>query len=150
MLRIKLVHTPAKVIRESTKQIITDLDADLFPDDDPILLEHIEDSWWWFALDGATPVAYAAFSDGKHHGYQAQRAFMSRVGVAPTHRGHGLQRRLLSVRERAAAKAGFTRAVSYTSYSNVVSSNNLARSGYRLWVPKGASGKYLHWYKELA
>lgn len=78
-------------------------------------------------------------------------AYLVRAGVLEAHRGHGLQRQFLRLREKAAKRMGVTRIATNTIASNVPSSNNLIRSGYELYEPANPYGGYdtLYWHKRL-
>lgn len=89
---------------------------------------------WWLAYDPAgLPVAYAGL-------YQSRRysnvGYLCSAGVLPDARGHGLQRRLVAVRERKARANGWGWMVTDTVPSNPASSNTLIRCGYRTYVPE--------------
>lgn len=126
-----------------TMALLRELDRKCFPWDSP---PAFSGTWWWLAYDGDDPVGYA----GLEHLYH-DRGFLSRVGVLPSARGHGLQRRLVRARERGARARDLKRMVTYTSKENVVSSNNLIRCGYRLYRPEYEWGKpgSLYWYRDL-
>jgi GNAT superfamily N-acetyltransferase len=95
-----------------------------------------QNSEWWIAFDGERPIAFA----GLHLYQQPRVAFLCRVGVLPTHRGHGLQRRFITVREQHARRQGFERVVTYTERNNYASANNLIRCGYKLYHPRNEFG----------
>lgn len=102
---------------------------------------------WWIAFDGLTPVAFAASTASRQW---SDAGYMSRCGVVESHRGRGLQKRLLKVREKHARKQGMNWAVSDTR-DNLPSANNLIASGYRLYAP-GKPWSYrgaLYWRKKL-
>lgn len=90
-------------------------------------------AWWLVYQKGSPePVGFAGIvpsSLGVGYGY------LKRGGVLPAHRGHGLQRRLISIRVRWARKEGYHTLVSDT-WGNTHSSNNLIRSGFHLFDPK--------------
>lgn len=75
--------------------------------------------------------------------------FLARSWVHPRHRGHGIQRRLIRVRERYAKRAGFKKLVSYTSNDNCPSANSLIRCGYKTYTPQEAWGLdgCTYWFK---
>jgi GNAT superfamily N-acetyltransferase len=79
--------------------------------------------------------------------------YLDRAGVAPVARGRGLQRRLIRARLAWARAQGATHAVTYTLPFNVVSSNNLIKTGFRMYDPKrpwaGRDGA-LYWIKSVA
>jgi len=102
--------------------------------------------FWWLAYCGNEPVGFAGITPstiGPGVGY------LKRAGVLPAHRGHGLQRRLLRVRERRARELGWRSVITDTT-DNVPSSNNLIKAGYRLFEPHPWAFKHsLYWRKEL-
>lgn len=123
---------------------LRDLHAITFPFDE-------QPSWggtaWWLVTDGDEPVAFAGLepnflADGS--------AYLARAGVIPSHRGQGLQLRLIRARERLARTIGCPAIVSAT-YNNTHSANNLIQAGYRLfdpavtWLAEGAC----YWRKTL-
>ena len=63
------------------------------------------------------------------------RALGVQIDILPEHRGNGLQRRLLKVRERKARQLGWTSVITDTT-DNVPSANNLIKAGYRLFEPE--------------
>lgn len=105
------------------------LDALLFPDDE---MDCPQASVWWEVLLGDELVGYAA---GVKERGDPKNFVLTRAGVAPEHRGRGLQKRLIRVREAYARSIGCTTVTTYTSTTNLASANNLAHSGYRLYTP---------------
>jgi GNAT superfamily N-acetyltransferase len=127
-ITIKKVASPDDLTPE-IKLILNQIDKRLF-DDSPLAMK--EGSYWWLAYCGKEVVGFA----GLTYYPQLSSAFLSRVGVLPEYRGLGLQRRFIKARERQSVKDGYFRIVSYTSYDNVASANNLIKCGYRLYIPK--------------
>lgn len=118
----------AVVIRRcGNVHLINDLDRECLPFDDPYT--YLRDAAWWVAWDGTEPVAFGGFRPIEG------AAFLCRAGVIPSHRGLGLQRRLIRVRLAAARRCGFGWAHTYTANGNCVSANNLIRCGFRLFEP---------------
>lgn len=107
-------------------EVIRWIDRVCFPDE-PI---SFDGAYWWLGYYEDTPVSFAGLVY-----FPNATAFLSRVGVLPGWRGHGLQRRFIRAREREAKKHGFERMVTYTSEENVISSNNMIKSGYTLYTP---------------
>lgn len=102
---------------------------------------------WWVVTYKREPIAFAGITPstlGDGIGY------LKRSGVLPDHRGRGLQRRLLRVREQYAASQGWHRAVTDTT-ENVPSANNMIRAGYILFDPKPrwAFEHSLYWTKTI-
>lgn len=102
--------------------------------------------YWWLAYLEKEPVGFAGIvpsSMGLGIGY------LKRAGVLPEHRGKGLQKRLLKVRETKARRVGWTRVITDTT-DNVPSANNLMKAGYRLFAPEPWAFKHsLYWTKTL-
>jgi L-amino acid N-acyltransferase YncA len=66
-------------------------------------------------------------------------------------RGHGLQRRLIKVREQQAKRNGWRACITYTAPDNFASANSLIKAGYRLYGPSEvwAMPGALYWRKWL-
>lgn len=103
---------------------------------------------WWVGYDGDEPVCFAGLWPSTN--WPDEAGYLARAGVLPLYRGHGLQRRMILVRERKARALGWKFIVTDTC-ENPHSSNNLIRLGYKmflppkLWGPDGSS----YWRKEL-
>lgn len=109
-------------------KILDDLDLKLFPD---CSVHDKRFGYWWAVFQGKEVVAFAGLDPTR----EFDRGFLCRVGVLKSHRGLGLQRRLIKIRERFAKKIGMSRLVSYCSYENLISCNNLIKSGYTRYKP---------------
>ncbi len=111
---------------------------------------------WWLVLHGNVfgrkPVAYAGLHPSKRYDCVG---YLCRAGVLPEHRGNGLQRRLISVRERHARSLGWTTLVTDTTDSkqeHFNSANNLIREGFELYRPAFPWTRHattLYWRKFL-
>jgi GNAT superfamily N-acetyltransferase len=103
--------------------------------------------YWWLAYRGDDPVAFAGM---RRSSVRVNRGYLSRSGVLPAHRGHGLQVRLLRARETKARRLGWNALVSDTT-SNIPSSNSLIRAGFRLFQPETpwAFENSLYWFKDI-
>lgn len=102
---------------------------------------------WWLAFNDAGPVGFAGYQPART---EQGAVYLARAGVLSGHRGHGLQRRLIDVRLRAARRAGYATAIT-TTYDNPPSSNNLIRCGFRMYAPEapwGAAGT-CYWRRAL-
>jgi predicted acetyltransferase len=77
-------------------------------------------------------------------------AYLKRAGVLPWHRGAGLQKRFLRVRERKAKHLGFSSIVTDTT-DNPASANSLIACGYRIYRPASPWGwnHTIYWKKDL-
>jgi GNAT superfamily N-acetyltransferase len=90
-----------------------------------------EQGWWWIVFEGKEAVGFAG---SRYAGTEANAVYFARCGVLAGHRGHGLQRRLLTTRIRHARTVN-AKAVITTTYENPASGNNLIRAGFRLYQP---------------
>lgn len=90
---------------------------------------------WWFAYcHDDTGEKVAAFAGLCPSIIMPGYAFLMRSGVLPEHRGHGLQLRLIRVRERWARRCGYKGLVSYT-VENPQSANNIIKAGLLTYEP---------------
>jgi GNAT superfamily N-acetyltransferase len=98
----------------------------------------------WAELDAA------GFCSAKYLPHE-NAVYLTRAGVVPEHRGGGLQRRLLRVREQWARSRGAEQIITYTSTDNYPSITNLIKAGYRFYEPDEPwVGEDVHYfYKEL-
>lgn len=88
--------------------------------------------WWWLVWRAGVPVGFCSL----HKSVIFPGAgFLSRSGILPAHRGRGLQRRMIRVRERQARALGMGLMTTYTK-SNPPSANSLIGCGYRMHEPK--------------
>ena len=132
-----------RIEREDTPVAVLPLDEVCFPSD---FRPCLENSLWWVVWRGNEPVAYAGLRPCQWH-ENAGLGFLSRAGVIPNHRGRGLQRRLIRVREAAARTLGLTEIVTYVAAWNAASLNSLIACGYKFYRPAtkwgGADSVYL-------
>lgn len=110
-------------------QRIDGLDRLIFFDMEPYEPKHL--CHWWAAVDSGEWVGYAGLRDmGDGIGY------LCRAGVIGTHRGRGLQRRMIRTRLRAAKALGMSIVVTDTATTNGASANNLFRCGFKVYTPQ--------------
>lgn len=137
-----------RIRREPAPVAVLALDEICFPHDDRV---NVIDSLWWIVWQGEEAVAYAGLRPCQVE-HNAGLGFLCRVGVVPEHRGRGLQKRLIRVREAAAKAIGLEELVSYCVPWNCASLNSLVACGYKFYRPAtkwgGAGAVYLH--KKLA
>jgi len=137
-----------RVVRARTAEqfaAIAKLQKQVLPFDQP----HETDAGaWWVVYDEETPAAFGGVIPSSQWG---DAVYLCRAGVAVQYRGKGLQKRLITARERYARAAGMKWAVTDTT-NNPASANSLISRGFKLfdpsrpWGPKGA----LYWKKRLA
>jgi len=132
-----------RITRQKTPLAVLALDEQCFPSDHRPALEN---SLWWVVWRGKEPVGYAGLrvcEGAQNKGL----GFLSRAGVVAKHRGRGLQRRLIRVREAEARSLGLVELVTYVAHWNCPSINSLVACGYRFYRPAhkwgGAASVYL-------
>lgn len=117
----------------STNKTLTSLNEKIFPHD-PGFSE--PRAMWWIVYNSESmPVGFAGVSMQSHG-----RAFLCRCGLLPEARGHGLQRRLIRLREAYCRKYGVITVVTYVNRENLHSANNLIKEGYLIYIPKAEWG----------
>lgn len=94
------------------------------------------------------PVAFAGIQPSKQW---CDTAYLSRCGVLPKYRGKGLQKRLLSVREKYARAQNLNWLITNT-YKNIPSANALIRKGFKMYEPANPWGcrGTLYWLKKVS
>jgi GNAT superfamily N-acetyltransferase len=118
---------------------------ELFPD---LSDHHLESGYWWLVYNSVDEaVAFAGMVPNEPH---KGEAYFKRCYVRPDDVGHGLQLRLMFVREVKARELGYKQIVSECSehsYSNL----NFRRAGFEQVFPEqpwGAPGS-VYWSKTL-
>jgi GNAT superfamily N-acetyltransferase len=131
---------------DDVEQTITALHK-LFTEFPPLGSHYFENGYWWLATLSGEPVAFAGLIPSTRW---ANCGYFVRSGVLPEHRGNGLQRRLMRVREIKAKRLGWTHMISDCT-DNLHSANNFIRSGYSLYEPSRPWGfaRTLYWRKIL-
>lgn len=122
------------------QDILGILQAECLPADVPY--PYKDRDLWWVATDDGEPVGFAVVSPLSHGLW-----YMSRAGVVPSARGHGLQKRLIRVRLRAARSAGAAMVITDCTAANVASANSLIACGLRPYTPahKWALPDSIYW-----
>jgi GNAT superfamily N-acetyltransferase len=102
---------------------------------------------WWIAYDGDSPVAFAAVMQSVRW---SDAGYLNRAGVLTSHRGKGLQKRLIRVREAKARALGWNWLITDTRH-NPASANSLISCGYRIFLPSQPWGHAdaVYWRKAL-
>jgi GNAT superfamily N-acetyltransferase len=102
---------------------------------------------WWVAFDGTNPIGFAGMVQSIRW---SDAGYMCRAGVVRSHRGKGLQKRLIRVRERKARQLGWNWLVTDTR-GNPPSGNSLISCGFRLFTPSNPWGHEdaIYWRKAL-
>lgn len=105
--------------------------------------------YWWlvYAPDAALPVAFCGLTEALA---TPGTGYLKRAGVLRAYRGQGLQRRLITVREKKARKLGLDTMITDTT-DNPPSANSLIHAGYRVFEPayRWAFRHSIYWKKDL-
>ena len=88
---------------------------------------------WWVILDQGEIVAYCGSI------YSKGICIFNRAWVKKSHRGQGIQRRMIRTRLKAASTFCHI-AITYTTLDNFPSANNLIDCGFRLYLPEYSYG----------
>jgi len=96
----------------------------------PVKSDYPSECWIAFYVD--TPIGYAALEPSQNY---PLTGYLSRCGVLKDHRGHGLQRRFIRVRESGARRRGWQWTITDT-IQNQHSANNLIAAGYEIFEPR--------------
>lgn len=101
---------------------------------------------WLLLGDDDDPAGFAA-----GHMHSADEYRLDRCGITEIYQGRNLQRRLLQVRLRHAARHGATYVTTYTVGTNYPSASNLCDVGFRLYQPerRWAGKRHLYWRRSL-
>jgi GNAT superfamily N-acetyltransferase len=103
--------------------------------------------WWWIVEYDGKPVAFAGLQETREGG----SGYLCRTGVIPSHRGQGLQKKMIRIRERKALSRGWKRICTDTT-GNPISANNLIACGYRTFLPKtpwGPEPSTIYWVRSM-
>lgn len=116
----------------------------------PLSDTHLLEGHWWFIYGepGTPSIAFAGMVPMVPF---PGVGYLKRAYVDIDHRGHGLQRRLLEVREAHAKKLGWTLLVSECAAGNQWSARNFAAAGFEQFEPEQRWGEpgSMHWKKAL-
>jgi len=104
--------------------------------------------WWWIVYDAFNlPCAFGGLVPSVRW---LDTGYLCRAGVLPSHRGQGVQKRLIRARIRQARALGFNWLITDT-YFNPASSNSLISTGFKLFEPSQPWGatQTLYWRLKL-
>jgi GNAT superfamily N-acetyltransferase len=128
-----------------TQLALTRLQKQCLPYDDPF---STTSGYWWLAYSETG--ALAGFAGLVPSLRWSDCGYLCRAGVLPSHRGQGLQKKLIKARIRQAKKLGMNWLVTDT-YDNPPSANSLISTGFQMFNPTkpwGGQG-VLYWRKKL-
>lgn len=135
-----------RIRRTNDYQTVINLHWKIFPTDSINDMFSEEGSWFWLIWDDKKPVGFASITQ-----VDDEIMFFSRSGILPSHRGQGLQKRLIRVRENFCRKYDYKTIITYTLLNNPASANNLFSMGFKLYVPEYQyiDGNVNYFIKEL-
>jgi len=109
---------------------------------------HLSEGFWWFAFYETEAVAFAGLVPMEPF---PNVGYLKRCYVLSDHRGNGLQRQLMKVREDKARSLGWHLLASETVVHNVPSARNFRAAGYEQVTPEQPWGNHpsLYWVKRL-
>lgn len=124
--------------RSEDRDSVLVMDEELFPDSYRITEE--PGNLFWLVRDRWEKcwVGFAAARALRHWSYDPrwrETAFLSRVGVKPSARGQGLQKRLIDRRVAWARDEGFERIVTYVGWGNTASIRSLVQRRFLPYIP---------------
>ena len=135
--------TIARAIRIADFDAVEKMQKDVFVADECV---ELTGTTWWVARDNGTPIGFIGLQVEENYGYIAT------CGVLPSHRGLGLQRRLIKRTEAFAWNNNLREMVTYTLPGNSASSNNFIALGYKLYEPEdpfAGDDAAIYWFKNL-
>ena len=136
---------------EDVAETLRDLHEECFGDTAPNLNStDLDRGVWWlaFAIDEGRELA--GFCGLTPTYADPNLGYLKRAAVRRPHRGQGLQRRFVRVREARARRLGMRGIITDTS-DNPSSANNLIKCGYRMFIPENPWGfrHSCYWTKDL-
>lgn len=136
---------------EEIVDTLKELHSEIFGDTAPQLTQaDAERGFWWLAFEASQGRELAGFCGLTPTYADPTLGYLKRAGVLRAHRGQGLQRRFVRVREAKARRLGMRGIITDTS-DNPSSANNLIACGYRIYAPPEGWGfrHTIYWSKDL-
>lgn len=117
---------------------------------DPAVRPDLPRGFWWLVYEKGVLRPAIGFCGLTITPADKTTGYLKRAGVLKAYRGQGLQRKLITVRERKARKLGLVRMVTDTT-DNPPSANSLIGAGYRIFDPeyRWAFKHSIYWRKSL-
>ena len=131
-------------LTKENKPLLHRLQKACLPDDRPYFPTN---GAYWLGYDRDTPIAFCIAAPSVRW---ADTMYLGRAGVLPSHRGQGLQKRMILIRERWARRNGYVWSITDTA-DNPASANSLIKKGYRMFNPSKPWGLdySVYWRKKL-
>lgn len=122
--------------------MILELDELFFPGCSPLI--DLEEQYKWLMYKDKGIVGYCTMRVLESIGY------LSRAAVLASHRGNGLQKKMIKKRVQLAKELNLSAVVTYTTHDNYASWNNLQDCGFKLYKPQNPwAGDMLYWRRLL-
>jgi GNAT superfamily N-acetyltransferase len=140
-MKIKRVDIRCPVIQET----LAVLQQKCLPGDTP---SDTTTGWWWIVYDALNlPCAFAGLIPSVRWG---DTGYLCRAGVLSSHRGQGVQKRLIRARIRQARALKWEWLITDT-YQNPASANSLIATGFKMYEPSQPWGakETLYWRLKL-
>lgn len=131
-------------IRQTTKyKTVSGLNDRIFGDGFELPFDQ---HYCWLVYYDGEPIGYASMRE-----CEPRVVFLSRVGVLPEHRGHGLQKKLIKARCKLAKELSYRWAITYTSLENAPSFESLQQCSFKMYLPeyRWAGVNFVYWRKQL-
>lgn len=143
MLRAKKIFSFGTVINEPLYELLQVMDKSIFYGCNNEFQENRE---WWVFLDRKGKIGAYCGSI-----YSQGICIFIRAWVKKSHRGKGMQKRLINTRVKAAKEKDCYIAITYTTKDNYPSVNNLIAKGFKFYFPEYAYGgkEMLYWSKKI-
>lgn len=128
-----------RIRRTTDEEAVKALHTLIFPSDE----WERADAYWivWDSSDTAVGFCGAKVSRGSNSVY------LIRAGLFANVRGGGLQKRMITIREKWGRAQGLKHSITYTVYHNHPSIASLLKCGYRLYHPQWAwAGDGVHYF----
>lgn len=140
----RMVKFRRVALSTDTAKLLRALQKTCLPYDAPYM---DKSAWYWVGFWRETPVAFCILAPSVRW---ADCVYLARAGVVSEFRGRGLQKKMITLREKWARKQGYKWAVTDTS-ENTPSANSLISRDYRLYEPAKPWGlsRALYWRKRL-
>ena len=121
---------------EEVTELLDSMHSICFPVGEAPAIDHKQWGLWWIAYKDKEPIGFAALVRSLRF---ENAGYLYRAGVLPEHRGHGLQKRLIDVRVRAAKRMKWV--ILFTdTHDSPASTNSLIARGFRVYIPKTLYG----------
>jgi len=148
MISIRRVDTADPIVRHGIDLMISEC---FVPSDwTDLKLPRVRRDYgaWWVAYVDKKPVGFVSVVGASK---VPNAGYLHLVGVVPSARGHGLQKRMTKKVEEYAREKGWKRVVSDTVNTNVASMRSFIACGFRPFTPdeKWAATYAVYWTKSL-